>query len=92
MQLKKKIAIAFLAATLTPIYVAAQEKEFAVRVVSREQKEIKVKTKGAGGWTQKTLSVDSKTKGIENAKEGAKVTVKYTEKDGQLKAIEINPR
>ena len=53
MQLKKKIAIAFLAATLTPIYVAAQEKEFAVRVVSREQKEIKVKTKGVGGWTQK---------------------------------------
>jgi hypothetical protein len=75
MQLKKKIAIVFLAPTLTPIYVAAQEKEFAVRVVSRGQKEIKVKTKGVGGWTQKTLSVDSKTKGIENAKEGGKVTV-----------------
>jgi hypothetical protein len=71
MQLRKKIAIVFLAATLTPIYVAAQEKEFAVRVVSRGQKEIKVKTKGAGR---------------------GKSDGQYTEKDGQPKAVEINPR
>ena len=91
MYLKQRIAIAFLTATI-PIYVAAQEKEFNVRVVSKGQKEIKVKTKEASGWHEKTLSADSKTKGIENAKAGAKVTIKYTENNGQLKAIEINPR
>lgn len=92
MLLKQKIAMVFLAVTLTPIFALAQEKTLAVRVVSKSPKEIKVKTKGAGGWSEKTLSFDSKTKGIENAKEGSKVTIKYVEKDGQLKATEINPR
>jgi hypothetical protein len=46
MQLKKKIAIVFLAPTLTPIYVAAQEKEFAVRVLSRDKKSSRLKLKG----------------------------------------------
>jgi len=93
MNLKQKIAILFLGAALTtPALVFAQEKTLQVRVVSKGAKEIKVKTKGAGGWSEKTLTFDSKTKGIENAKEGSKVTVKYVEKDGQLKAIEINPR
>ena len=93
MNLKEKIAILFLGAALTTsTFVFAQEKTIQVRVVSKGAKEIKVKTKGAGGWSEKTLAFDSKTKGIENAKEGSKVTVKYVEKDGQLKAIEINPR
>jgi hypothetical protein len=87
--LKQPIAMA---ATLTSIRVTAQEKEFSVRVVSKGQKEIKVKTKEASGWREKTLSVDSKTKGIENVKAGAKVRIKYIENNGQLKAIEINPR
>ena len=41
---------------------------------------------------EKTILVGSKTKGLENAKEGSKVTIKYTEKDGQMRASEINPR
>jgi hypothetical protein len=77
---------------VTPLLVFAQEKTLQVRVASKGQKEIKVKTKGTGGWSEKTLTFDSKTKGIENAKEGSKVTIKYVEKDGQLKAIEINSR
>jgi hypothetical protein len=93
MNFKQKISILFLAAALTtPALIFAQEKAMPVRVVSKGAKEIKVKTKGAGGWSEKTFTFDSKTKGIENAKEGSKVTVKYVEKDGQLKAIEINPR
>ena len=48
----------------------------------------KVKTKD----DEKTILVGSKTKGLENAKEGSKVTIKYTEKDGQMRASEINPR
>jgi len=38
------------------------------------------------------FAVGKSIKGLENAKDGAKVTIKYTEKDGQLRASEINPR
>jgi len=87
MHFKQKITMLFLAVTLTPIFALTQEKTLAVRVVSKGPKEIKVKTKGSGGWSEKTLSFDSKTKGVENAKEGSKVTIKYLEKDGQLKLL-----
>ena len=88
MNLKKQIGVALLALTLAPVYVAAQEKELNATVVSKEEKEIKVKTKDG----DKTLLIGTKTKGLENAKEGSKVTIKYTEKDGQMRASEINPR
>jgi len=88
MNVKKKIGIALLALTLAPTYVAAQEMELNATVVSKEEKQIKVKTKDG----EKTLLVGTKTKGLENAKEGSKVSIKYTEKDGQLRASEINPR
>jgi phosphoribosylformylglycinamidine (FGAM) synthase-like amidotransferase family enzyme len=88
MSLKKKLAVALFAMTLAPAYVAAQDQEFSATVVSKEEKQIKVKTKDG----EKTLLVGSKTKGLENAKEGSKVTIKYTEKDGQMRASEINPR
>lgn len=97
MNVKMKIAAIFFALTLAPAYVAAAEKgekgaagekEFNGTVVSKEEKSIKVKTKEG----EKTLAVGTKTKGLENAKEGEKVTIKYTEKDGQLRASEINPR
>jgi hypothetical protein len=74
--------------TLAPAYVAAQDMELNATVVSKEEKQIKVKTKDG----EKTLLVGTKTKGLENAKEGSKVSIKYTEKDGQLRASEINPR
>jgi hypothetical protein len=74
---------------LVPAYVAAAEDmELKATVVSKGEKEIKVKTKD----DEKTILVGSKTKGLENAKEGSKVTIKYTEKEGQLRATEINPR
>jgi hypothetical protein len=88
MNVKKKIGIALLALTLAPAYVAAQEMELNATVVSKEEKQIKVKTKDG----EKTLLVGTKTKGLENAKEGSKVSIKYTEKDGQFRASEINPR
>jgi len=77
---KQKVAIVFSVVTLTPIFALSQEKTLQVRVVSKGPKEIKVKTKGAGGWSEKTLSFDSKTKRIENAQEGSKVAIKYLEK------------
>jgi hypothetical protein len=88
MNVKRKIGIALLALTLAPAYVAAQDMELNATVVSKEEKQIKVKTKDG----EKTLLVGTKTKGLENAKEGSKVSIKYTEKDGQLRASEINPR
>jgi hypothetical protein len=88
MNLKRMIGTALLALTLVPAYVAAQDMEMKATVVSKGEKDIKVKTKDE----EKTVLIGSKTKGVENAKEGSKVTIKYTEKDGQLRASEINPR
>ena len=88
MNLKKQIGVALLVLTLAPAYVAAQDMELNATVVTKEEKQIKVKTKDG----EKTLLVGTKTKGLENAKEGSKVTIKYTEKDGQMRASEINPR
>jgi hypothetical protein len=88
MEIRKTIGIAILALSLAPAYVAAQDKEMKATVVTKGEKEIKVKTKD----DEKTILVGSKTKGMENAKEGSKVTIKYTEKDGQMRASEINPR
>lgn len=88
MALRKKIGAILLALILVPAFVLAQEMEMKGTIVSTSEKEIKVKTRE----DEKTLRVGSKTKGMENAKEGAKVTIKYTEKDGTLRASEINPR
>jgi hypothetical protein len=88
MKLKKQIGAMLLALTLAPAYVIAQDMEMKATVVSKGEKEIKVKTKDA----EKTILIGSKTKGVENAKEGSKVTIKYTEKDGQMRASEISPR
>jgi len=88
MNLKRTIGIALLALTLAPAYVVAQDMELKATVVSKGEKDIKVKTKD----DEKTILIGTKTKGVENAKEGSKVTIKYTEKDGQMRASEINPR
>jgi pyrimidine operon attenuation protein/uracil phosphoribosyltransferase len=87
MRMKSKIAVVLLALTLAPAYVMAED-EMKATVVSKSEKEIKVKTKDE----EKTILIGSKTKGVENAKEGAKVTIKYSEKDGKLRAEEITPR
>jgi hypothetical protein len=89
MNLKKKLAVILLALTLAPAYaVAAEEMEFKGTVVTKSEKEIKVKTKDE----EKTVLIGSKTKGVENAKEGSKVTIKYSEKEGKIRASEINAR
>ena len=88
MKIRRTFGIALLALSLAPAYVAAQDMEMKATVVTKGEKEIKVKTKD----DEKTILVGSKTKGLENAKEGSKVTIKYSEKDGQIRASEINPR
>ena len=90
MKLQRTMGIVLLDLTLAPAYVAvaAEDMELKATVVTKGEKDIKVKTKD----DEKTILVGSKTKGLENAKEGSKVTIKYTEKDGQMRASEINPR
>ena len=88
MNLKKQIAALLLALALAPAYVMGAEMEFKGTIVSKEEKSIKVKTKDG----EKMLAIGKSTKGIENAKDGAKVTIKYTEKDGKMRASEIMPR
>jgi hypothetical protein len=79
---------------LAPAFALAQEKadkaeEIKATVVSKSEKELVVKTKEG----EKTLRVGSKTKGLENATEGAKVTIKASKDDkGEWRASEINPR
>ena len=41
---------------------------------------------------EETFILDKSTKGIHNAKQGARVTIKFTEKDGEPKVIEIVPQ
>jgi len=88
MNLRRTVGITLLALTLAPSFVSAEDMEMKATVVSKSEKEIKVKTKDA----EKTILIGSKTKGVENAKEGSKVTIKYSEKNGQMRASEINPR
>jgi hypothetical protein len=57
-------------------------------IVKKDGSELKIKT----GASEKTLITDFKTKGIDNAKSGAKVAVRYYEDDGKLRAAEIAPR
>src|SRR5581483_7326263 len=63
-------------------------KQFIGTVVKKSGGEIKIKT----GDAEKTVITDFKTKGIDNAKNGAKVAVRYYEDDGKLRAAEIAPR
>lgn len=74
-----------------PIVRAGKEfeiKQLTGTVVKKSGSEIKIKTKDS----EKTLVTDFKTKGIDNAKNGAKVAVRYYEDDGKLRAAEIAPR
>ena len=41
---------------------------------------------------QETLLLDKSTKGVGNAKEGVKVIIKFTEKNGEPKVTEIVPQ
>src|SRR5262245_14052842 len=88
MNLKKQIGAVVLAVALAPAYVIAQDMEFNGTIVSKEEKSIKVKTKDG----EKMLAVGKSTKGLENSKDEAKATIKYTEQHSQLRASEINPR
>jgi hypothetical protein len=66
---------------------AEVEKHGTVVKINQTEKQLVVKTERG----EETLLIDTETKGLANAKEGAKVTIKFTEKSGEPKVIEIIP-
>ena len=85
----KKILTAVLISAFFPALVFAEaEMRGTVLKVDREEKKIVLQTdKG-----EETLLLVSGSKGVAHAKEGAKVAVKYSEKDGQPKVVEVMPQ
>lgn len=81
----KKISAAFLALMLVPTLALAALMEGTVVKMDKGKNQIVVKTEQG----EKTLKIAGNTKGLENAKEGAKVKIQYSEKGDQLVASEI---
>jgi hypothetical protein len=86
----KKIIGLLVSLVLVPVLLFAQEvKEFSGRVKSKTDTEVVIQSRSEG---EKTFAISGRTQGVENAKEGASVVIKYGERDGKLTAREIAPR
>ena len=84
--MSKAIGAMVLALVLVPAWAFADvERRGTVIKVDKAANQLVVKTERG----EETFILDKSTKGINNAKEGAKVIVKFTEKDGEPKVIEI---
>jgi hypothetical protein len=84
----KTITATFLALTLFPLSAWADaELTGTVLKVDKAENQIVVKTERG----EETPGVNKSTKGIENAKKGTEVTIKFSEQDGQPKVTEIIP-
>jgi ABC-type uncharacterized transport system ATPase subunit len=81
----KKIAMTLLTLILLPTLVAAAELKGTVAKVDKAKNQLVLKTERG----DETLEISKSTKGIEHAKEGAKITVRFSEKDGSPKVEEI---
>lgn len=81
----KNIAVTLFAVLMLPTLVMAAELKGTVEKVDQAKNRLVLKTERG----QETLEVTKSTKGIEHAKQGAKVTVKFSEKDGSPKVEEI---
>ncbi len=85
----KKIILILISMVLFPVLaLAVAELKGTILKVDKAKKHIVVKTdKG-----EETLEFNSGTKGMENAKEGSRVKIKYSEKSGDPRASEINTK
>ncbi len=89
MQLKKQILALATVLALSSTMAFAEEQKATVVKLNKDKREIVVKTKGG----EKTFSYRSSTKGIENAKDGAKVTIEYEKRDGgEMRATKVMAR
>ncbi|MDZ4342127.1 MAG: hypothetical protein U1E51_06770 [Candidatus Binatia bacterium] len=81
----KKIVMTLLALILLPTLVLAAELKGTVAKVDKAKNQLVIKTEQG----EQTLEITKKSKGIEHAKQGAKVTVRFDDKDGSAKVVEI---
>ncbi len=81
----KKIVLILLFLILWPTLVLAAELKGTVEKLDKAKNQLVLKTEQG----EQTLEITKSTKGIEHAKQGAKVTVKFNDKDGSAKVDEI---
>ena len=81
----KKIVMTLLVFILLPTLVMAAELKGTVAKVDKAKNQLVIKTEQG----EQMLEITKSTKGIEHAKQGAKVTVKFNDKDGSAKVDEI---
>lgn len=81
----KKLAITLLGVIVLPALVTAAELKGTVEKLDRSKNQLVLNTERG----QETLEITKTTKGVEQAQPGAKVTVKFSEKDGSPKVEEI---
>jgi len=81
----KKFLLTLLFLTLLPTLLMAAELKGTVAKVDKAKNQLVLKTEQG----EQTLEITKSTKGIEHAKQGAKVTVKFNDKDGSAKVDEI---
>jgi ABC-type uncharacterized transport system ATPase subunit len=82
----KKIGMAWLV-LIIPTILAAAEIKGTISKVNQAKNQLVLKTDRG----EEMLETTKATKGVEHAKEGAKVVVTFSEKDGQPKVSEIAP-
>lgn len=84
----KKIAAVLLISAFFPalVFAEAEMRGTVLKVDTAEKKIVLQTDKG-----EETLLLVSGSKGVSHAKEGAKVAVKFSEKDGQPKVVEVMP-
>lgn len=81
-----KITALILALLLVPTLALAALIEGTVSKVDKAKSQIVVKTDDGN----KTFQIGDETKGAEHLKEGARVRIQYSEKDGLLRATAVN--
>lgn len=72
---------------LLSVAVNAAELKGTILKVDKAENRIVLKTERG----EETFELTKATKGIEHVKVGAKVTISFTEKDGQPKVTEVHP-
>jgi len=88
MAFRKCMRAFLLFSVLIPAFAYADEQKATVVKVNKDKREIVMKTKEG----EQTFKYGSKTKGIDNAKDGAKVTIEYEKKNGEMNATNVMAR
>jgi Cu/Ag efflux protein CusF len=83
----KKLALMLLALLVIPTALSAAEVKGTILKVDKAENRIVLKTERG----EETFETTKATKGIEHLKVGARVSITFSEKDGQPKVTEINP-